>query len=593
MKLLVDALAAAFPLDDSMAYLDRLTTWDRFQASDGIVQAAEFVAGVLDGYGLSGVTVHRFPCPSRWWTFDGPVSWTPRRAVLRAGGEVVIEYPRDAMSVATHAAAAAYESLPLRRFGRGDPAGAVLLVDGTELDRAVAAAQHEGALGIVTDTLGGRLPGARGRFELPIATKLFGFSLTGAEFSRMHDAASVDVVVEVDRSAPMPLVEASLPGDDAGGEILVQAHLCHPRPGANDNGSGVAAALGLAAALASLPRSSRRTIRFLFGPEFVGTVAYLHDFVETGRRPRPVAAINLDMVGENQSACGGPLTVELPPDHLPSPLGPIAAHVLTLLSDGARTYSGALPARTWSAITTPFVGASDQGVHADRSVGIPAIMIGHWPDRFNHTSFDTRDKVDPAEMRRAAVIAGTCAQMMASVDATMHEELALVVVRHTLERLLAAAGSPHADAGLLEHVAASGARQVGSLEGLTGCRSDRARSTIDEQRRLLCTLYGFAPVPHAERHDRTIERTWPGPFNVRGLLQTATGPAVQRIRERLATQRQRTYATVLALGLAIDGRSSRADVLRRARYGSLLDVDPGFANDVFDAMLSASWARER
>src|SRR6202011_5338090 len=101
-------------LEDCMRYLNRLTAWDRFQASDGIVQAADFVAGVMEGYGLSGVTVHRFACPSRWWTFDGPASWTPQHAMLRAGEDVIVQYPRDAMSVATNSVPAVHESVPLR-----------------------------------------------------------------------------------------------------------------------------------------------------------------------------------------------------------------------------------------------------------------------------------------------------------------------------------------------------------------------------------------------------------------------------------------------------------------------------------------------
>jgi hypothetical protein len=590
VKHLVESLHATFPLQDSMEHLRRLTAWDRFQASQGIVKAADYVADVLDRHGLCGVEVHHFTCPARWWTFDGPASWTPQSALLRAGGDIIVRYPDDPMCVATNSVPASRLSAPLHLGCRGDIAGAVVLHTDADLQDAIAAAERGGAVGIIADPLSGRIPGARGRLELSNATKLFGFSLTSAELALLRQATAVDVEMTVDRTAPMPVVEAYLPGADESAEIIVQAHLCHPRPGANDNCSGVAAALGLAAALASLARPLRRGIRFLFGPEFVGTAAYLHEFVRIGSRPRPIAAINLDMVGEDQNRCGGPLTIELPPDHLPSPLGAVAEHVLSLLPDIARSYSGALPARNWNAITVPFAGASDHAIYADRSVATPAIMIGHWPDRFNHTSFDTLDKVDPLELRRAATIAGACAWTMASANEKMHQELALIVAHHAIGRLLEAARSPRVDAGLLDHIAECSMRQLDALQGFTGRRNDVGRREIDEQRRLLCSLHDVSPRL-AEASDRILVRSWPGPFNVRGLLQCATGTQADCLRRRIAEDKG-AYTCVLALALAIDEFSSRNDVIRRAEYNSGLSIDAAFAHDFFDAMLAASWVRE-
>ena len=590
MKHLVESLHAAFPLQDSMEHLRRLTEWDRFQASHGIVKAADYVADVLDRHGLCDVEVHHIAAPARWWTFDGPASWTSQSALLRADGHIIVRYPDDPMCIATNSAPASCLSAPLHLGCRGDLTGTVVLHTDDDFQEAFAAAERGGAFGIIADPLSGRIAGARGRLELPNATKLFGFSLTSAELALLRQASAVDVEVTVDRSSSMPLVEAYLPGADESSEIIVQAHLCHPRPGANDNCSGVAAAIGLATALASSARPLRRGIRFLFGPEFVGTAAYLHEYVRTGRRPRPIAAINLDMVGEDQSRCGGPLTIELPPDHLPSPLGAIAEHVLSLLPDVARSYSGAVPARNWNAIIVPFAGASDHAVYADRSVATPAIMIGHWPDRFNHTSFDTPDKVDPLELRRAATIAGAGAWTMAIANEDMHQELALIVAHHAIGRLLEAARSARADSGLLDHIAQCSMRQLDALEGFTGRRNDVGRREIDEQRRLLCSLNDVSPRP-AQASDRILTRSWPGPFNVRGLLQGATGPQADRLRRRIAADKG-GYTRALALALAIDERSSRNDVIRRAEYNSRLDIDAAFADDFFDVMLAADWARE-
>ena len=48
------------------------------------------------------------------------------------------------------------------------------------------------------------------------------------------------------------VVEAFIPGTPGANEILLVSHLCHPRPGANDNASGAAALLETAATLARL-----------------------------------------------------------------------------------------------------------------------------------------------------------------------------------------------------------------------------------------------------------------------------------------------------------------------------------------------------
>src|SRR5207253_6418416 len=76
------------------------------------------------------------------------------------------------------------------------------------------------------------------------------------------------------------VVSAVIPGGEAAGEeIVYSCHLCHQKPGANDNASGAAAILEVARALTALIRRGeinppRRTIRFIWPPEISGTVAY-------------------------------------------------------------------------------------------------------------------------------------------------------------------------------------------------------------------------------------------------------------------------------------------------------------------------------
>ena len=102
------------------------------------------------------------------------------------------------------------------------------------------------------------------------------------------------------------VVTATIPGSDASvsgssaAEIIYSCHLDHERPGANDNGSGCVTILESARVLArliatgALPRP-KRTLRFIWGPEVEGTMAFLASHPEIRQRAR--ANIHMDMVG--------------------------------------------------------------------------------------------------------------------------------------------------------------------------------------------------------------------------------------------------------------------------------------------------------
>src|SRR5438552_18863880 len=103
---------------------------------------------------------------------------------------------------------------------------------------------------------------------------------------RSHLAAGEPIVLSAKIRADVSpghwtVVSGVIPGSDpASGEIVYSCHLDHERPGANDNGSGCVTILESARVLArviasgALPRP-RRTLRFIWGPEVEGTMAFL------------------------------------------------------------------------------------------------------------------------------------------------------------------------------------------------------------------------------------------------------------------------------------------------------------------------------
>ena len=76
--------------------------------------------------------------------------------------------------------------------------------------------------------------------------------------------------------------ELVLPGATTD-EVLISTHICHPSL-ANDNLSGIAVALRLAAMLSSLPR--RHTFRFVFLPGTIGSITWLARNREAAARIR-------------------------------------------------------------------------------------------------------------------------------------------------------------------------------------------------------------------------------------------------------------------------------------------------------------------
>ena len=87
--------------------------------------------------------------------------------------------------------------------------------------------------------------------------------------------------------------------EDAGTEIIVSAHYDTVRgsPGADDNGSGVAAAVELARALSSAELGDTSVVLAFFDLEERGLLGSRHYAATDRRRPGRVFAYNLDMVG--------------------------------------------------------------------------------------------------------------------------------------------------------------------------------------------------------------------------------------------------------------------------------------------------------
>ncbi len=211
-------------------------------------------------------------------------------------------------------------------------------------------------------------------------------------------------------------------------EILLIAHLCHPRPSAGDNASGSAVLLEIATALKKLLGSGeipplKYSIRLLWVPEMTGTYAYLASRVNNS--PRILAALNLDMVGQKQEVGGGSLIVENPPLASASWGADLLQSILKnpYFHKAQNPYQTAsFPGFTWR--TLPFSGGSDHYILSDPTVDIPCPMLIQWPDRHYHTDADHPGTIDPLMLHNVGCIAATYASFLAALDPAGLEFLA-------------------------------------------------------------------------------------------------------------------------------------------------------------------------
>ena len=205
----------------------------------------------------------------------------------------------------------------------------------------------------------------------------FGFNVSHRTFKRLQDmvaaeAVEVDAFFDADAgTGDLQVLETHVGTPGAQKPILLLAHLCHPRPGANDNASGAALLAELVRVLRTIPLE--REVIALWMPEFYGTIAWLID-----QKPDLACSINMDMVGEDQAKTGSTLEVTATPWSLPSFIADLMVVNLTT-HDFRLTLTG-------------FTWGSDHAIMNDASIHVPALSLTQWPDRFYHSSDDTPDK---------------------------------------------------------------------------------------------------------------------------------------------------------------------------------------------------------
>lgn len=420
--------------------------------ADTFYEAAHILSR-LKNYGLPGAEIVRYPGGQTWNGIKGEL-WE-----VKPGRRNLASY-RDLTAMLAAGSRNADVTAELVWVGQGTPeeisrvetVGRIVVTEGNIGAVHALACIRQGALGVVAisqsrpyfDPLQIPWRGIAGRRSDPEADVKFGFYLPVREGDilkqRLLQGEKIIVHAQVEASMEnyeLQDIVCEIPGTDpSAGEVIFSAHLFegYTKQGANDNKSGSAAILEVARTLHTLISEERlpqprRTIRFLWGPEFSGTGPWVQEHKDI--MDRTLCNINMDMVGEWLSKNQAYMCLMRTSYGNPHYINDVMENYYRFVGEGNReriqnrSTADKVPHRIVapSGADEPFIyavethyGASDHEVFNDWAVRVPGVMMIAWPDRWYHTSGDRADKADPTQLKRVVVIGAAAAYTIASAD---------------------------------------------------------------------------------------------------------------------------------------------------------------------------------
>ncbi len=500
-----------------------LTGLHRVPATADFEQAAQFVLQRAREYGLADAHSEQFPIDGakQYGLMRSYLAWTVEEARLwevRPQHLLLGDWKMDPIRLADYSHSADVET-ELVDVGNGaseddysgkdkDVRGKIVLADGVLARVQELAIARHGAAGIVSDmpnqtTAWSGLDATVVRWGHLDARQPSGFafmvSRQTAEAMRARLRSGDPVVLNAHVKATVgpghwTIVTATIPGSDrAAGEIVYSCHLDHERPGANDNGSGCVTILESARVLARLIDSGQLprpkcTLRFIWGPEVEGTMAFLASHPEIRQRLR--ASIHMDMVGGDPFKNKSVFHVTGTPWSLPSFVTDVGAVFLDAIRTAASDYAagetsadaGIVETRAGAqgtrneliADVTPYSSGSDHDDYDSSTIAVPSLYLRDWPDIYIHTDHDSLDEIDATKLRRVALLGAASGYVYASLAAQQLPTLLPFLAAQAEARLARVFGAaqqlvddPQLDAGVAWYEARNLVNQTLQRESAT------------------------------------------------------------------------------------------------------------------------------
>jgi len=447
-------------------YASSISAFHRIQGSPGFLEAVEYLKSAIQSVSDAKIEVFEYPADGKITigTWENPLSWDGKEGkleLIEPEEKILADFSAEPISLVAHSTSTEIES-EVVYVGKGlsdsdyeskDVKGKIVLTESlARLAHRVACIQHEaaGILTFVPPAGIDELAELR-RYDAiwPSADEKdkakFGFALKQGDGVKMkqwlEEGKTVRVKAKVDAklyTGKLQVLSALIPGEDKSKEIWLAAHVCHPKPGANDNASGSAALMEIIRTLSLLLKEEKITkpvysIRFLWIPEWSGTIQFIHNQPELLKRCK--AMINLDMVGADPAKSGSVLNLYRTPFSLPTTLNNVVRH---WLQSEAKRKDDRLEGGTVAPLPFDFSrysAGSDHFMLTDSTVGIPAVMLHQFPDRFYHTSTDTPDRLDTRQMAYVSRI-GALSALSLVLPNLVYEETILTESRNEFVELM-------------------------------------------------------------------------------------------------------------------------------------------------------------
>ena len=447
-----------------------LTRLHRVPATPEFDQAADFMLARAKEYGLQDAHAEQFPIDGKihYGLMRSHLGWhveAGRLWELQPEHTLLGDWATDPIRLADYSHSADVDAM-LVDVGAGtseadyankEVRGKIVLSDGVLAGVQKMAVMEHGAAGIVSDmpnqtTAWSGLDTSIVRWGHldALLPNGFAFMVSRATASALRARMSAGQVVTLSAHvkaevAPghWTVVTATIPGTDPqAGEVVYSCHLDHQRPGANDNASGCVTILESARVLARLIQTGKlarpvRTLRFIWGPEVEGTMAFLSAHPDIRRDLR--ADVHMDMVGGDPYKNKSILHVTETPWSLPSFVTDVGELFAGVIRDGAAAYAedgghreaavvedrdGAPGTRNeFLSDRTPYSEGSDHDDYDSSTIAVPSLYLRDWPDIYIHTDHDTLDEIDPTKLRRVALLGAASGYTYATVDAAQASSL--------------------------------------------------------------------------------------------------------------------------------------------------------------------------
>jgi aminopeptidase YwaD len=451
-----DESSGAVPYEN----LRYLTTLHRVPATADYDKVADYMLQKAKEYGLADAHAEQFPIDGlrTYGLMRSYFAWKVAAGELwevRPQHALIADWKTEPIRLADYSRAADVEAL-LVDVGRGtstddyankDVKGKIVLADGVLARVQAMAVARYGAAGILSDmpnqsTAWSGLDPTLVRWGHLNARQPAGFafmiSRQAADTLRSRLNQGEHILLQAHVQAEVgpghwTVITGTVPGSDpSAGEVVYSCHLDHERPGANDNGSGCVTILESARVLSrligegTLPRP-RRTLRFVWGPEVEGTMAFLASHPEIKEKLR--ADIHMDMVGGDPFQNKSVFHVSATPWSLPSFVTDVGASFLETIQAAAANYAenggsaveGIVEARAGTrnqliAGVTPYSAGSDHDDYDSSTIAVPSLYLRDWPDIYIHTDHDSLAQIDPTKLKRVALLGAASGYVYATMD---------------------------------------------------------------------------------------------------------------------------------------------------------------------------------